>query len=151
MDNYFYEIVPKDKAALVEQLQKQGHHVCFVGDGINDAIAMKQANVSISLKGATSIATDMAQVVFMDGSLSHLCDIFDSSTKLDTRLRQSLVYCAAYGIVNIVGSPVIGLTKSAMFFGLFFGIGVGHAMLPLISFNKQNDNSETPYAITKKS
>ncbi|EDN69992.1 copper-transporting ATPase [Beggiatoa sp. PS] len=151
MDNYFYEIMPKDKAVLVEQLQKQGHHVCFVGDGINDAIAMKQANVSISLKGATSIATDMAQVVLMDGSLSHLCDIFDQSKKLDTGLRQSLVYCATYGIVNIVGSPVIGLTKSTIFLGLFFGLGVGHAMLPLISFNKQNDNSETPYAITKKS
>jgi heavy metal translocating P-type ATPase len=141
MDNYFYEIVPKDKAALVEQLQKQGHHVCFVGDGINDAIAMKQANVSISLKGATSIATDMAQIVFMDGSLSHLCDIFDRSKKLDSHLRQSLVYCAAYGIGNIAASPVIGLTKSAILFGAFFGLGMGHTMLSLIPYENKDSKA----------
>jgi heavy metal translocating P-type ATPase len=136
MDNYFYEIVPKDKAALVEQLQQQGHHVCFVGDGINDAIAMKQANVSISLKGATSIATDMAQIVFMDSSLSHLCDIFERSKKLDTRLRQSLVYCTTYGIFNLASSTVVGLTRTAITFGLFFGLGVGHTMLPSTPFKK---------------
>jgi heavy metal translocating P-type ATPase len=138
MDDYFYEIVPEEKAALVEQLQQQGHHVCFVGDGINDAVAMKQANVSVSLKGATSIATDMAQVVFMDGKLSHLCDIIDRSKKLDTRLRQSLIYTTTYGIVNIATSPVIGLLRSGIFFGLFFGLGVAHTMLPLILFEKSD-------------
>jgi heavy metal translocating P-type ATPase len=138
MDDYFYEVVPTDKAALVEQLQKQGHHVCFVGDGINDAIAMKQANVSISLKGATSIATDMAQVVFMDGSLSRLCDIFELSKKLDTRLRESLIYCSVYGVANLVRAPIVGLINTAITYWLFFGFGMGHTMLPLISYEKSD-------------
>ncbi len=90
VNSYFYEILPEDKASLVEQFQKEGHKVCFVGDGINDAIAMKKANVSISLRGASSIATDMAQVVLVDGSLSHICDVFDLSTRLNTGLQRSL-------------------------------------------------------------
>ena len=59
-------------AALVIGLQKQGRKVCFVGDGINDSIALKKANVSVSLRGASSIATDTAHIVFMEESLGRL-------------------------------------------------------------------------------
>jgi Cu2+-exporting ATPase len=68
-------VLPADKADFVEKLQREGGKVCFVGDGINDAIALKKSNVSISLRGATSIATDTAQVVFMEQSLGKLRDI----------------------------------------------------------------------------
>ena len=68
MDRYFAEVLPQDKARYVEQLQTEGRTVCFVGDGINDSIALKKANVSISLRGASSIATDTAQIVFMEES-----------------------------------------------------------------------------------
>src|SRR5439155_8063612 len=56
MDRYFAGVLPADKASYVERLQSQGRRVCFVGDGINDSIALKKANVSISLRGASSIA-----------------------------------------------------------------------------------------------
>ncbi|WP_054774246.1 HAD-IC family P-type ATPase [Methylogaea oryzae] len=61
IDNYFAQTLPGDKAALVEGLRQQGRFVCFVGDGINDSIALKKANVSISLKGASTAATDTAR------------------------------------------------------------------------------------------
>ena len=51
MDRYFAQVLPADKADYVEKLQKEGCKVCFVGDGINDSIALKKANVSISLRG----------------------------------------------------------------------------------------------------
>jgi heavy metal translocating P-type ATPase len=138
MDNYFYEVLPQDKASLVEQLQKQGHRVCFVGDGINDAIAMKKANVSISLRGASSIATDMAQVVFMDGSLSHLCDIFDISKQLNNKLKNSMTFWTGFGITNITGSSLVyGIMGSTIFYVTVFGLGIAHAMLPLRQL-KQN-------------
>ena len=72
MDRYFAEVLPQDKAKYVELLQKEGRTVCFIGDGINDSIALKKANVSISLRGASTIATDTAQVVFMEESLTKL-------------------------------------------------------------------------------
>ena len=56
----------------MERLQQEGRKVCFVGDGINDAIALKQADLSVSLRGASTAATDTAQVVLMDARLQGL-------------------------------------------------------------------------------
>jgi heavy metal translocating P-type ATPase len=144
MDNYFYEMLPQNKASLVEQFQKKGHRVCFVGDGINDAIAMKKANVSISLRGASSIATDTAQVVLMDGSLSRLCDVFDISKKLNTNLRYSLLFWAGYGIANVASAIFLhfGVTKLMIIYGVVFGFGVGHAMLPLRQLEHKKTNND---------
>jgi len=132
-DDYYSEVLPQNKASLVEQLQKEGRKVCFIGDGINDVIAMKQANVSISLSGASSIATDMAGVVLMDGSLSRLDDLFDISTKLNTNLKYSLRYWGGYGTINIINNSLlgVGVTKSIVFYGVAFGLGFAHSMLPL--------------------
>jgi Cu2+-exporting ATPase len=138
MDDYFYEVLPQNKAAIVEQLQKDGHRVCFVGDGINDTIAMKTANVSISLRGATSIATDMAQVVFMDGSLSNLCHLFDLSNKLNANLQNTLLFWAGYGITNITTSVWFsGIMGSTIFFSAVFGLSMVHAMRPLAQLEHQ--------------
>jgi heavy metal translocating P-type ATPase len=139
MDNYFYEVLPQDKANLVEELQKAGHQVCFVGDGINDAIAMKKANVSISLRGASSIATDMAQIVLMDGSLSRLCEIFDLSKQLNSNLIHSLLFWGGYGIVNITAASLfrLGILKSTIIYAIVLGLSVGHTMLPLVNENKE--------------
>lgn len=52
----------------METLQKEGRRICFIGDGVNDTIALIQADVSISLRGASTIATDTAQIVFMEES-----------------------------------------------------------------------------------
>ena len=89
MDRYFAEVLPQDKARYVELLQKEGRTVCFVGDGINDSIALKKANVSISLRGASSIATDTAQIVFMEESLARICDLKDFSHDLEHNVRRS--------------------------------------------------------------
>jgi Cu2+-exporting ATPase len=89
MDRYFAQVLPADKAQYVEQLQTEGRKVCFVGDGINDSIALKKANVSISLRGASSIATDTAHIVFMEEGLSKLCEMRDISRDLDRNVRRS--------------------------------------------------------------
>jgi Cu2+-exporting ATPase len=102
MDSYFYEVLPENKAQIVEQLQQEGKVVCFVGDGINDAIAMKKADVSISLKGASSIATDIAPIVLMNNGLSHLCQLFDISRSLNTTLRNALKIAITPNIITII-------------------------------------------------
>ncbi len=132
MDSYFYNVLPEDKAKIVEQLQKEGKYVCFIGDGINDAIAMKKANVSISLRGATSIATDVAQVILMDGSLSNLGELFDISQDLDANLRQSLIINLMPGVINIGGAFLFHfeILTSISVNVAFYLVGVGNAMLP---------------------
>ncbi len=102
MDEYFAGVLPGDKADYVEMLQKQGRKVCFVGDGINDSIALKKANVSVSLRGATSIATDTAQVVFMEESLAKLCEFLDISRRLDANVKRS------WGMIILPNALCIG-------------------------------------------
>jgi Cu2+-exporting ATPase len=108
MDEYFAGVLPGDKAEYVERLQKQGKKVCFVGDGINDSIALKKANVSISLRGASSIATDTAQIVFMEESLHRLCELRDISHALDKNVRTSWYLILAPNALCILGAFTMG-------------------------------------------
>lgn len=139
LDDCFYEILPEQKANIVEQLQQQqGRRVCFVGDGINDAIALKKANVSVSLNGAATIATDMAQVVLMDGTLSHLCDLFDISKNLNKNLRYSFFMTVMSSTVNLSGIFMLhfGLLSVIFVANTITVVGVGNAMSPLLKLEK---------------
>jgi heavy metal translocating P-type ATPase len=108
MDRYFAQVLPADKADYVERLQKEGRKVCFVGDGINDAIALKKANVSISLRGATSIATDTAHVVFMEQSLGKLCELRDIARDLERNVRNSWLMILGPNLACIAGVFTLG-------------------------------------------
>lgn len=138
LDDYFYEILPEQKADIVEQLQQQGRKVCFVGDGINDAIALKKADVSVSLNGATAIATDMAQVVLMDGTLFHLCDLFDISKDLNKNLNDSFLTTVMSSTVNLSGIFLLhfGLLSVVLVANTATAIGVSNAMSPLLKLEK---------------
>jgi len=140
MDSYFYDILPEDKANIVEQLQKEGHSVCFIGDGVNDAIAMKKANISISLRGASNIATDIAQVVLMDGSLSHLVDLFDLSTNLDMNLHNSFKITLLPGMVNIGSAFLLrsGIITSVLINNVAFLVGLVNVVRPSKQLEDQN-------------
>ena len=108
MDRYFAQVLPGDKADYVEQLQREGRKVCFVGDGINDAIALKKANVSISLRGATSIATDTAHVVFMEQGLGKLCELRDIARDLERNVRNSWIMILVPNITCVAGVFTLG-------------------------------------------
>jgi Cu2+-exporting ATPase len=104
MDSYFYDTLPENKAQIVEQMQKAGKSVCFIGDGVNDTLAMKKANVSISLQGASTIATDVAEMILMDGNLSRLCDLIDVSKSLETNLQKNILLALTPTVVNLGGA-----------------------------------------------
>ena len=108
MDRYFAQVLPADKADYVERLQKEGKKVCFVGDGINDSIALKKANVSISLRGASSIATDTAHIVFLEEGLAKLCELRDIARDLDRNVKRSWSLILALNIACIAGVFTMG-------------------------------------------
>ncbi len=108
VDRYFAQVLPTDKARYVMRLQQEGRNVCFVGDGINDAIALKQANVSVSLRGATSIATDIAHVVFLEQSLEKLCELHDLARQLERNVRISWALILVPNILCIAGVFTLG-------------------------------------------
>jgi len=116
IDRYFAEVLPQDKAKYVELLQKEGRTVCFIGDGVNDSIALKKANVSVSLRGASTIATDTAQVVFMEDSLTKLLQLHDVSRELHRIIN------GCWGLILVPNLLCIG--------GAFVaGFGVMHSMV----------------------
>jgi Cu2+-exporting ATPase len=133
MDEYFAGVLPGDKAEYVERLQKRGRKVCFVGDGINDSIALKKANVSVSLRGATSIATDTAQVVFMEESLAKLCDFLDISRSLDRNVRRSWGLIIAPNALCIAGAFTMGfgIMASVLTNNVAAIAALANGMLPL--------------------
>ena len=133
MDEYFAGVLPGDKADYVERLQKRGRKVCFVGDGINDSIALKKANVSVSLRGATSIATDTAQVVFMEESLARLCDFLDISRRLDHNVKRSWGMIILPNALCIAGAFTMGfgIMASVLTNNVAAIAALANGMLPL--------------------
>ncbi|MEZ4681412.1 MAG: heavy metal translocating P-type ATPase [Caldilineaceae bacterium] len=141
IDQYFANTLPENKATLVEQLQAEGRSVCFVGDGINDSIALKKANVSISLRGSTTVATDTAQIVLMDQSLSKLTQLFTLATKFDKNLKVGFASAIIPGVINIGGIFLFhwGIYTSMFIYNLSLLNNLGIAMLPLLSAENDGD------------
>jgi Cu2+-exporting ATPase len=134
VDHYFAETLPEHKAQLINQLREQGKFVCFIGDGINDAIALKSAQVSISLKGASSAATDTAQIIFMDGTLTPLEHLFQLTDEFERTMHTNLLLSIVPGVINIAGVYFLhfGIAASMV---LFYGattLGLTNTVLPLI-------------------
>lgn len=138
VDGYFAEVLPTMKAEFVEQLQRQGRTVCFVGDGINDAIALKKADVSVSLKGASTVATDTAMIILMDGNLAKLGTAFDLAREYDENMKATLATVLVPHGVTVVGALFFqfGLFESLIINQTGLLAGMGNAALPRIRHRK---------------
>jgi len=141
VEHYFANTLPENKAALIAKLQKEGKSICFVGDGINDSIALKKANVSVSLRGATTMAMDTAQIVLMDGSLNQLDQLFDIAQNFEVNMRNNLLISTIPSVICIGGILFFhwGVTIGMALTGTTLLIGIGNTMLPLLS--SQNTKS----------
>jgi heavy metal translocating P-type ATPase len=133
MDHYFAEVMPEEKAAIIKQLQQQGKTVCFIGDGINDSMAIQQADVSISLDGATHIARDLAQIIFMDNNLERLSDLLTIAASLEKCLHNTLKTLYAPVFINLTGTFLFG-------FGLLTTVLINNASL-LLALKKSQQTS----------
>jgi len=109
IDQVFAEVLPAQKAEVITQLQDQGRRVLFVGDGINDSIALKQATVSVSLLGATTIATDTAQIVLMDRDLRQMTNLFELGRRFDHDMQIQFGLAVVPELLSIGGVFVFGL------------------------------------------
>ena len=134
-DSYYAGVLPDRKAEVVERLQKEGRVVCFIGDGVNDSVAMKKADVSMSLLGASSFAMDAAQIILMDSDLglSNLGGLFDLARRLDKNLRNSLYISLASSVINIDGALFVGdydIYTAYAVKQMGLAAGLANAMLP---------------------
>ena len=134
IDHYFAETLPEDKADLIGQLQANGKKVCFIGDGINDSIALKKANVPVSLSGATNVATDTAQVVLLDGSLRQLITLFDLAADLNSNMQRIILSSAIPTTIIAIGAFFFGLGYygGIVLYNLSLVSGVTNALIPTL-------------------
>lgn len=124
IDQIFAEVLPQDKAHKIAQLQKKNINVGMVGDGINDAPALAQANVGIALSSGTDIAIESAGMILMSGNLSAIATSIRLSRQTMRVIRQNLFWAFAYntllipvaalGLLNPLGGPMLAAAAMAL-------------------------------------
>ncbi len=139
IDDYFAETLPENKADLIAELQEAGKSVCFIGDGINDSIALKRANVSVSLRGASTIATDTAQIILMDETLNQIEQLFDVADRFERNMHGNLMTSVVPGAIVVAGAlvRVINFSAGVGIFAVGLAAGVGNAMWPRLTMGRK--------------
>jgi heavy metal translocating P-type ATPase len=117
IDEAIAEVLPEEKAEVVRRLKADGRKVAMIGDGINDAPALALADVGISLRGATEVALETADVVLLEGGLARLPAAFQLSDEALSRVRQVLgivlvpnalaILAGAVGLLNPVTAAIV--------------------------------------------
>jgi Cu2+-exporting ATPase len=99
--SYQAEVMPEDKSAAVQKMQMQGAKVAMVGDGINDAPALIQADVGIAMSSGTDVSVDSADVVISHHSLLNAAQSLFLSQRTMSIIRQNIVISITYNVIMV--------------------------------------------------
>ena len=101
VDDYRAALRPDDKLTLVRDWQARGRKVMMAGDGINDAAALKGADIGVAMGAGSDLAVENADIVIVKGGVSRVADAISLSRRIFEVIRQNLFWAFAYNVVAV--------------------------------------------------
>lgn len=122
IDEVISEVLPTQKSQKIKDLQKSGKVVAMIGDGINDAPALTQADIELAMATGTDIAMELADITLLHGNLLKVFQAIILSKKTMSTIKQNLFWTFAYNVLGIplaagILYPFFGITLSPIFAG----------------------------------
>jgi Cu2+-exporting ATPase len=127
LPHHYAGLMPEAKAALIRRLRRQGLVVAMVGDGVNDALALEEADVGIAVPGGAEVASEAADVVLLSGGLERVVRALDLARNAIDGIRRTLTIASGANL-GVVGLASLGLARPLTSILISHGVTVGAAL-----------------------